>query len=55
MLASVNRGWLSKERAETVYGVALTLAENGVDYIVDEASMAALRNRRLAAQKSTTR
>ena len=55
VLASVNRGWLSKERAETVYGLALTLAENGVDYIVDEASTAALRNRHLGAQKSTTR
>ena len=35
--ASVNRGWLSPERAETVYGVALRLAANGFEYTLDVA------------------
>jgi N-methylhydantoinase B len=41
----VNRQWLSPERAETVYGVKLALAENGIDYTVDHAATAALRGR----------
>ncbi len=39
----VNRKWLSKERAEEVYGVAVKLAGNGVDYVVDEPRTAELR------------
>lgn len=30
--ASVNLGWLSPERAQTVHGVALRLAANGFEY-----------------------
>ena len=41
--AAANREWISAERAETAYRVALTLAENGVDYSVDEDATAALR------------
>ncbi len=39
----VNRRWLSEKRAEEVYKVALGLADNGVDYVVDQARTAALR------------
>ena len=39
----VNRRWLSVERAEAVYKVALGLASNGIDYVVDAARTAALR------------
>ena len=39
----VNRRWLSEKRAEKVYKVALGLADNGVDYVVDQARTAALR------------
>ena len=42
--ATVNRGWLSPERAKTVYAVALVRAANGVDFEVDEAATAALRS-----------
>jgi len=38
-----NRRWLSPERAERIYKVALALAPNGIDYVVDEARTAALR------------
>ena len=40
----VNRGWLSLERAQAVYRVALVLAENGLEYEVDQTSTAALRD-----------
>jgi N-methylhydantoinase B len=39
----VNRQWLSPDRAESIYRVKLALADNGVDYAVDEAGTAALR------------
>ena len=39
-----NRQWLSVERAEKVYKVALKLADNGIDYLVDEARTATLRS-----------
>ena len=39
-----NRQWLSLERAEEVYKVALKLADNGIDYLVDEARTATLRS-----------
>jgi N-methylhydantoinase B len=45
----VNRKWLSREKAEAVFGVALTLAPNGVDYAVDEQATATLRAQRLPA------
>jgi N-methylhydantoinase B len=48
--ATVNRGWLSPERAEEAYGVALRLAENGVDYAVDEVRTGELRASRAAAR-----
>ena len=42
---SANRGWISPERAEAVYAVALERAQNGVDWVVDETRTEALRNR----------
>jgi N-methylhydantoinase B len=39
-----DRQWLSVERAEKVYKVALKLADNGIDYLVDEARTATLRS-----------
>ena len=39
----VNRLWLSVERAEQVHRVVLHKAENGVDWLVDEARTAKLR------------
>lgn len=39
----INNRWLSLDAAERVFGVAVTLAPNGVDYVVDEQRTAALR------------
>jgi N-methylhydantoinase B len=39
----VNRRWVSLERARQVFGVALDLAPNGIDYQVDACATAALR------------
>jgi N-methylhydantoinase B/oxoprolinase/acetone carboxylase alpha subunit len=44
--ASANRGWVSAERAESIYAVALRQAANGVEWEVDEARTLALRNGR---------
>lgn len=41
--ATVNREWLSRKRAEQVYGIRLKRAANGVDVVVDEAATAKLR------------
>ena len=41
--AAVNRGWLSQARAEEVYAVVLRRAENGIEYLVDEAATARRR------------
>ncbi len=41
--ASVNRGWLSKAHAETVYQVALSTEANGYEVAVDAERTAALR------------
>lgn len=41
--AAANREWISVERAREVYRVALVPADNGVDYVVDEAATARLR------------
>jgi N-methylhydantoinase B len=46
--ATVNRGWLSPERAESVYAVALRPAANGIEFIVDDARTTTLRCRRRA-------
>lgn len=42
--ASVNKGWLSPEKAKTVYRVALKRAANGIEWIVDRAETARLRS-----------
>jgi hypothetical protein len=42
----VNKQWLSLEKAATIYGVALTLSKNGVDYEVDAAATRRLREER---------
>ena len=39
----INRNWLTTESARSVYRVALTRAENGIDYRVDTAETARLR------------
>ena len=44
----MNRGWLSPERTESVYGVALELSTNGTEYEVNEARTGALRRQRRA-------
>ena len=41
--ATVNRGWLSKETAETVYAVALDVAADGISYAVEPEKTARLR------------
>ena len=40
---TVNRGWLSAERAEAIYAVKLLISENGLDYVLDDAATAQLR------------
>jgi len=44
VVLDVNRQWLTPDAARSVFGVAVTRAENGVDYIVDRAATAALRS-----------
>ena len=39
----VNRRWISQDRTEEIYGVAVKLAANGIDYVVDQERTAALR------------
>jgi N-methylhydantoinase B len=48
----VNRRWLSVGRAREVYGVALSLAANGIDYDVDEAGTRALRGVAVGSERS---
>lgn len=43
-----DRGWISSETARDVYGVALELADNGLDHLVDETATAGLRKRAAA-------
>ena len=43
VVATVNRGWLSSEKAEEIYGVIVILADNGIEYSVD---VSATRRRR---------
>lgn len=38
-----DRGWITRDTARAIYGVALKLAENGLDHQVDEAATAGLR------------
>jgi N-methylhydantoinase B len=46
--ATVNRGWLSVKRAREVYGVALDLSGNGVDYSANRGETDVLRRERRA-------
>lgn len=39
----VNRKWLSPAAAQSVFGVAVTQAANGIDYVVDRVATAVLR------------
>lgn len=39
----VNRRWFSPDKAAEIFGVALSLSSNGIDYIVDDAGTASLR------------
>ncbi len=43
VLADLNRGWLSLEKARAVFGVAAKLGANGVDYELDTTATAKLR------------
>lgn len=43
VVADVNRRWLSVENARDVFGVAVILGVNGVDYTLDEAATQKLR------------
>jgi N-methylhydantoinase B len=43
VLADLNRGWLSPEKARAVFGVAAKLGANGVDFDLDTAATAKLR------------
>jgi N-methylhydantoinase B len=43
VVADINRGWLSVEKARSVFGVAVTRDKNGVDHTLDEAATAKLR------------
>jgi N-methylhydantoinase B len=43
VLADLNRGWLSLEKARSVFGVAARRGANGVDYELDTAATAKLR------------
>jgi len=43
VLADVNRSWLSLATARKVFGVAVTAAPNGVDYVLDQSGTARLR------------
>lgn len=40
----VNRGWISPSVAQATYNVSVVLAENGVDYVVDEQATSDLRS-----------
>lgn len=52
VLADLNRGWLSLEKARSVFGVAAKRSPNGVDYDLDTAGTAKLR---AAKPKTPTR
>jgi N-methylhydantoinase B len=52
VVADVNCRWLSVERAETVFGVALTAGANGIDYVVDGPRTEQLRARRRPSRAS---
>ena len=43
VVETVNRGWLSPARAESIYAVKLRMSENGLDYVLDDAVTARLR------------
>ena len=43
VLADINRQWLSTAKARKIFGVAVKLATNGVDYLLDEKRTAVLR------------
>jgi N-methylhydantoinase B/oxoprolinase/acetone carboxylase alpha subunit len=42
----VNKKWLSLEKAASIYGVALILSKDGIDYEVDAAATRRLREER---------
>ena len=43
VVAAANREWVSAARARAAYRVALKPADNGIDYVLDEAETARLR------------
>lgn len=47
VVADVNRRWLSVGNATEIFGVAVTLGANGVDYALDEAATQKLRANRV--------
>lgn len=50
VLADVNRRWLSAGAARKSFGVAVTKAPNGIDYVLDEVGTARLRKTKGKAQ-----
>jgi N-methylhydantoinase B len=55
VLADLNSGWLSLEKARSVFGVAAKRAANGVDYELDTAATAKLRAAKPRASKEKSR
>jgi N-methylhydantoinase B/oxoprolinase/acetone carboxylase alpha subunit len=49
VLRDVNKKWLSPEKAASVYGVALSLSKDGIDYEIDAAATQRLREKRASA------
>jgi hypothetical protein len=45
----VNKKWLSPDKAAEIYGVALSLSKDGVEYGVDAAATRRLREQRTRA------
>ncbi|MES1151492.1 MAG: hypothetical protein ABUL54_06320, partial [Dongia sp.] len=52
VLDDINRGWLSPEKARSVFGVAVKRGTNGVDHVLDDAATAKLRAKTKAKAKA---
>src|SRR6185436_11282445 len=53
VLADVNRRWLSVAIARKTFGVAVTKAPNGIDYVLDETGTARLRKTKTKTKTKT--
>ena len=53
VVADVNKQWLSAAAARKIFGVAVTKAPNGIDYVLDEVGTARLRKaKKIQVKKS---